>query len=57
MTGAKVEKKDSLEEKRELRFDEEYYHDYRKMNELEEEIDTIHNKLEHMYEQWEKLNQ
>ncbi|MBR2990880.1 MAG: ABC-F type ribosomal protection protein [Solobacterium sp.] len=46
-----------LEEKRELRFDEEYYHDYRKMNELEEEIDTIHNKLEHMYEQWEKLNQ
>ena len=46
-----------LEEKRGLRFDETYYHDYRKMNELEEEIDTIHNKLEHMYEQWEKLNQ
>ncbi|MBQ6591411.1 MAG: ABC-F family ATP-binding cassette domain-containing protein [Solobacterium sp.] len=50
-------KEAELEEKRALRFDESYYHDYRRMNELEEEIDTIHNELEHMYEQWEILNQ
>ena len=46
---------ETLEEKRELRFDPTYYQDYTKMNELDEEIDDIHNKLAHLYEEWEEL--
>ena len=52
-----TEVEESLEEKRELRFEEEYYQDYQKMNALNEEIDDIHNELAHLYEEWEKLNE
>lgn len=51
-----TEKEQELEEHRALRFEPEYYHDYRKMNELDEKIDDIHNELAHLYEKWEKLN-
>lgn len=44
---------DLLEEKRELRFDEEYYQDRFKMEELDNEIDDIHNAIAHQMELWE----
>ncbi len=43
-----------LEEKRNLRFDPEYYHDAKKMQELDEKIDEIHNTLHHLMDAWEK---
>ena len=46
-----------LEDKRALHFEPEYYHDFRKMNELDEEIDSIHNELAHLYERWEELSE
>jgi len=49
-------KEEELEEHRSLRFEPEYYHDYQKMNELNEKIDDIHNELAHLYEEWEQLN-
>ena len=52
-----TEVEDKLEAKRELRFEEEYYQDYQKMNVLNEEIDDIHNELAHLYEEWEQLNE
>lgn len=45
---------DELEALRALRFDEEYYHDYRKMNELDEKIDDKHNEINHLMDEWEK---
>ncbi len=44
---------DLLEEKRSLRFEPEYYQDSRKMQELDEEIDEIHNKIHAAEEKWE----
>ena len=46
-----------LEEKRELRFEPEYYQDYQKMNALDLEIDDIHNTLAHLYDHWEELSE
>ncbi len=43
-----------LEELREKRFDPEYYHDNRKMDALEEEIDDKHNEIAHLMEEWEE---
>lgn len=51
------EKEKLLEEKRELRFDPEYYHDYQKMNDLDEEIDDIHNQISQLMKQWEELSE
>ena len=51
-----TEKEALLEEKRALRYEPEYYQDFRKMNELDEEIDQIHNDLANLMETWEKLN-
>ena len=42
-----------LEEKRSLRFEPEYYQDSRRMQELDEEIDDIHNKIHAAEEKWE----
>ena len=57
---AKVEKQitakeEELEAMKELRFEEEYYHDYNKMRQLEADIDDIHNELAHLMEAWEEL--
>lgn len=52
-----TEKEALLEEKRALRYEPEYYQDYRKMNELDEEIDQIHNDLAHLMEEWEKQSE
>jgi ATP-binding cassette subfamily F protein 3 len=51
-----TEKEALLEEKRALRYEPEYYQDFRKMNELDEEIDQIHNDLANLMETWEKLS-
>lgn len=50
------ELEDLLQIKRELRFEPEYYHDYQKMNELDKEIDDIHNEIENLMDKWEELN-
>lgn len=59
---AKLEKQitameEELEEKRELRFEPEYYQDQTKMDELDQEIDDLHNELAHMYAKWEELSE
>ena len=51
------EKENLLEEKRALRFEPEYYHDYEKMNVLDEEIDGIHNEINQLMKQWEELSE
>ncbi|MBR2578112.1 MAG: ABC-F type ribosomal protection protein [Erysipelotrichaceae bacterium] len=42
-----------LEEKRDLRYEPEYYQDSGKMQELDEEIDEIHNRIHAATEIWE----
>ena len=44
-----------LENLRELRFDPDYYHDFNKMNELNEEIDNQHNEIAQLMKSWEGL--
>ena len=46
-----------LEKLRELRFEPEYYHDYQKMNELDEKIDDVHNEIEHLMALWEEYSE
>ena len=50
------EKEEELEALRALRFEPEYYHDYTKMNELDEQIDDKHNEIEHLMQKWEELS-
>jgi ATP-binding cassette subfamily F protein 3 len=50
-------KEAELEEKRQLRFEPEYYQDYEKMNALNDEIDQVHNDLAHLYSQWDELSE
>lgn len=45
---------DKLAKLRDLRYDEEYYHDYQKMNQLNEEIDQQVNVVERLMNEWEK---
>lgn len=49
------EKEVLLEELRNKRFDENYYHDFVKMNELDEAIDETHNQINQLMETWEDL--
>lgn len=51
------EKENELEMHRQLRFEPEYYHDYQKMQDLDEKIDNIHNEIGHLMEKWEELNE
>ena len=48
------ELEDLLEAKRDLRYEPEYYQDSRKMQELDEEIDEIHNKIHAATVIWEE---
>lgn len=48
-------KEEELEALRELRFDETYYHDYKKMAELDAQIDDKHNEINHLMQKWEEL--
>ncbi len=53
----KIEKKEEeLESQREKRFDPDFYHDYKKMKELDDEIDEIHNEINHLMKEWEELS-
>ena len=52
-----ADKEDELAELREKRFDPEYYHNYQKMNELDEQIDLIHNEIEGLLKNWEEYYQ
>ena len=45
---------DILEDKRALRFEPEYYQDMKKMAELDDEIDEIHNQIHALEEKWEE---
>ena len=45
---------DKLAKLRDLRYEEEYYHDYQKMNQLNEEIDEQVNEVERLMSEWEK---
>jgi len=51
----------SAEEKlnglRELRFEPEYYHDPKKMAQLDEKIDVLHNEINTMMELWEEYSE
>lgn len=54
----KIEAKEQeLEELRALRFEPEYYHDYKKMNVLDEQIDDVHNEIAHLMQRWEQLEE
>jgi ATP-binding cassette subfamily F protein 3 len=44
-----------LEELKQLRFDEEYYLDYQKGQELENRINGFEKELEQKYREWERL--
>ena len=52
-----TKKEEELEFLRSLRFEPEYYQDYQKMNELDEEIDDKHNEIAHLMEKWEELSE
>lgn len=59
---SKLEKKIEIKEKeledlRELRFDPEYYHDVKKMDALDAQIDDVHNEIEHLMAQWEEYSE
>lgn len=42
---------------RELRFDPEYYHDYQKMQELDNKIDDVNNAIENRMTLWEEYSE
>lgn len=49
---------EELEELREYRFEPEYYQDYKKMEELNEQIDEKHNEIARYMKEWEdKMNE
>lgn len=52
-----AEKEEELEALRELRFEPEYYHDYQKMQELDANIDDVHNEIEHFMQLWEEYSE
>ncbi len=45
---------DILEDRRALRYEPEYYQDMKKMAELDDEIDEIHNQIHALEEKWEE---
>lgn len=51
------EKEVKLEELRDLRFEPEYYHDYHKMNELDDLIDGVHNEISLLMKTWEEYSE
>lgn len=41
-----------LEELRDFRYEPEFYHDFEKMNQLNQDIDDVHNQIAHLVEEW-----
>ncbi len=59
---AKIEKQiteseSELESLREKRFEPEYYHDYQKMKDLDDQIDEVHNAIARLISRWEELQE
>lgn len=52
-----AKKEQELEENRELRYEPEYYQDSKKMKELDEVIDDIHNEINKMMALWEEYSE
>ncbi|MFR9257049.1 MAG: ABC transporter C-terminal domain-containing protein [Merdibacter sp.] len=53
-----IEKKETeLEALRELRFEPEYYHDFKKMNELDQQIDDVHVEIDRLMQKWEEYSE
>ena len=50
-------KEQELEDLRALRFEPEYYHDFMKMNELDEKIDKVHVEIDHLMATWEEYSE
>jgi ATP-binding cassette subfamily F protein 3 len=50
-------KEDELEELREKRFDPHYYHDYKNMQLLDDQIDSVHNEIASFMQVWEALSE
>ena len=48
------EAEQDLEAMRELRYEPEYYQDYRKMEELDAKIDDKHNEIASLMKEWEE---
>ena len=48
------EAEQDLEAMRELRYEPEYYQDYRKMEELDAKIDDKHNEIAALMQEWEE---
>ena len=48
------EAEQDLEAMRELRYEPEYYQDYRKMEELDAKIDDKHNEIAALMKEWEE---
>ncbi len=48
------QEEEKLEALRELRYEPEYYQDYRKMEELDAQIDDQHNAIAALYREWEE---
>ncbi|WP_371741409.1 hypothetical protein [Erysipelothrix sp. HDW6C] len=46
---------EDLELQRESRFDPDFYHDYEKMDTLNQVIDDIHNEIKHLEEEWAQI--
>ena len=51
------QKEQELEDLRQLRFEPEYYQDYHKMNELNDQIDDKHNEIAHLMKSWEEAEE
>ncbi|MEG0314895.1 MAG: ABC-F type ribosomal protection protein [Erysipelotrichaceae bacterium] len=51
------EKEVEIEALRELRFDPEYYHDYKKMNILNDQIDDLNNVIENYMKLWTEYSE
>ena len=51
------QKEQELETLREMRFEPDYYHDYQKMNELDGQIDDVHNEIAKLMDEWEKWHE
>lgn len=52
-----IEYYEDLEVHRELRFNPDYYHDYEKMNQLNQTIDEIHNAIKHRENEWAEVSE
>lgn len=52
-----IEFYEDLEIHRELRFSPDYYHDYEKMNQLNQTIDEIHNEIKHRENEWAEVSE